>query len=151
MTIRRSTLTLTALLALLLLPFAAEAAGRQPRDPGAILRNPRALAAYLRLTPQQVTTAQRLAAELKAAETPLLQAEKPLAEAYRNLIEAASPNPCDVGQAALALRANREKIRAARENFDTQFSAILTPEQLARYEALKAAAHFLQGDDDQGA
>ena len=150
MTIRRSTSTLTALtalLALLILPLAAEAAGRQPRDPGAILRNPRALAAYLRLTPEQVTVAQRLAAELKARETPLLQAEKQLAEAYRNLIEAANPNPCDVGQAALALRANREKIRAALEDFDTKFSAILTPDQLARYEALKAAAHFLKDED----
>jgi Spy/CpxP family protein refolding chaperone len=149
MTIRRSTLTLTALFALLVLPLAAEAAGRQPpRDPGAILRNPRALAIYLRLTPEQVTVAQRLAAELKAKETPLLQAEKQLAEAYRNLLEAANPNPCDVGQAALALRANREKIRAALEDFDTKFSAILTPDQLARYEALKAAAHFLQDRDD---
>jgi len=148
MTIRRSTLTLTALFAFLVLPLAAEAAGRQqPRDPGAILRNPRALAAYLRLTPEQVTVAQRLAAELKAKETPLLQAEKQLAETYRNLLEAANPNPCDVGQAALALRANREKIRAALEDFDTKFSAILTPDQLARYEALKAAAHFLQDGD----
>ena len=113
MTIRRSTLALTALFALLILPLAAEAAARQPRDPGAILRNPRALAAYLRLTPEQVTVAQRLAAELKAKETPCSRPRSSSTEADRNLLEAASPNPCDVGQAALALRANREKIRAA--------------------------------------
>jgi Spy/CpxP family protein refolding chaperone len=33
----------------------------------------------------------------------------------------------------------RDQIREAREDFDEAFSAILTPEQLAKYEALKDA------------
>ena len=48
----KSLLTATALLALVGLPLLAEAA-RPPQNPGAILRNPRALARYLRLTPEQ--------------------------------------------------------------------------------------------------
>lgn len=148
MQIRKLTLALTAFLALLALPLAAEAqAGR--RAPEDILQNPRALARYLKLTPAQVEAAKKLQQELKAAVDPLREAQKGLREAFRTELEAASPNACEVGEAALALQANREQIRAEVEEFDDKFSALLTPEQLARYEALKEAARHLRGGDDE--
>jgi hypothetical protein len=145
---RATLLTLTALLVLLALPFAADAQQRGRQDPAAILSNPRLLARYLRLTPAQVETAKTLFEELKAAVEPLRQAQKPLREAFYDELEEASPNACDVGQAALALHDNRERIRAELAEFDQEFSAILTPEQLARYEALKEAARLLRGGGD---
>jgi hypothetical protein len=40
---------------------------------------------------------------------------------------------------------NKEAIHAARQNFDTAFSAILTPDQLSRYNALKQIVNFDNG------
>lgn len=149
MKIRKVNLMLAFLAVLLALPFAAEAQrGGASRDPGAILHNPRALARYLRLTPEQVTAAQRLQADLRADLEPLRANEKQLREALRTQVEAANPNACSVGQALLAVRANEEAIRDAVEEYDRQFSALLTPEQLARYEALKEAARLLGGGED---
>ncbi|HEV2844142.1 MAG TPA: periplasmic heavy metal sensor [Thermoanaerobaculia bacterium] len=146
MKLKKLTLVLTAFLALVALPFAAEA---QPgRAPGDVLRNPRALARYLRLTPAQIETAKGLQQELKAAVEPLRETQKSLREALRAELGAASPNACEVGEAALALHDNREKIRAEIEEFDDKLSAILTPAQLARYEALKETARQLRGGED---
>jgi Spy/CpxP family protein refolding chaperone len=147
---RRTPLLLTAFLFLLALPLLAQppAGNRGPRDPESILHNPRALARYLKLTPAQVTAAQKLFDELKATVEPLRQAQQGLRDDLRDQLEAASPNACEVGQAALAVHANREKIEAAFETFDTKFSALLTPEQLAKYEALKETARALRGDDE---
>ena len=149
MRIRRASLMLAVLLALpIAFPITLQAQGGPgPRDPGEILHNPRALARYLRLTPDQVTATQKLAADLKAAVEPLRQQEKQLRDAFETAVSAPNANPCDVGQAALALHANHEKIRAALDDFDKKFSALLTPAQLARYEALKALVH--PGDDEE--
>ena len=141
--------TLLVLAALLALPLAAAAQrsdkGLDPRD---ILTNPRLLARYLKLTPAQVTTAQTLFKELQATVKPLREAQKDLAEAFYAELEEANPSACDVGASAIVLHENREKIKDAFEVFDQKFSAILTPEQLTRYEALKEAARLLGGRDE---
>jgi Spy/CpxP family protein refolding chaperone len=144
----RKTIFAVAATALLLLPLAAQAQ-RQSRgqDAANILQNPRLLARYLKLTPDQAKTLQQLAQDLQRTVKPLVEAGKPLRETFYNDLEAANPNPCTIGQDALALHENREKIQAAYEEFDRKLSAILTPEQLARYEALKEAARLLRGGD----
>ena len=43
----------------------------------------------------------------------------------------------------------RDQIRDAREDFDEAFSAILTPEQLAKYEALKDAVKIGEEEEDE--
>lgn len=147
MNARKPMLFVAALAAFLVLPFAAEAAQRG-QNAEQILRNPRALARYLRLTPDQVAAFKTLREDLEAGVKPLREAGKPLREAFRAEINAASPSACEVGEAALAVHDNAEKIRAEYEEFDTAFSAILTPEQLARYEALKEAAGLGRGEED---
>jgi Spy/CpxP family protein refolding chaperone len=145
---RKANLMLAFLIALLALPFAAEAQrGGAPRDPGAILHNPRALARFLNLTPEQVTAAQQLQTSLRAVLEPLRANEKQLRDALRAELDAATPNACEAGDALLAVRANEERIKDALQDFDDQFSALLTPEQLRRYEALKEAARLLGGRD----
>lgn len=148
MKIRKVNLMLAFLAVLLALPFAAEAQrGGASRDPGAILHNPRALARYLRLTPEQVTAAQQLQTSLRATLEPLRASEKQLREDLRAELDAATPNACGTGEALLAVRANEERIKDALRDYDARFSALLTPEQLARYEALKEAARLLGGED----
>jgi Spy/CpxP family protein refolding chaperone len=143
---RRAASILAAVAAVLLaLPLAAQPP-QGPRDPAAILHNPRLLARYLHLTPDQITASQKLFTDLKAALDPLRQQEQTLRDAFEAAVSAANANPCDVGQAALAVHANQVKIKAALDDFDTKFSALLTPDQLARYEALKALVHGDGGD-----
>lgn len=149
---RKTNLILAFLIALLALPalsgIAQAQQGRGPRDPREILRNPRALARYLQLTPAQIAAAQKLQADLKAELEPLRENGKQLRDALKAELDAASPNACKVGDALLAVRANEQKIKDALEEYDQKFSALLTPEQLARYEALKEAARLLGGGED---
>jgi Spy/CpxP family protein refolding chaperone len=142
---RRAVLTVAALAFLLSTPLLAQGA-RGPRNPAEILNNPRALARYLQLTPAQVTQQQQLVQALRADVEPLRQQQRTLREALREELEAASQNACDVGAAAIAVYENQQDIRDAHEEFDQAFTAILTPEQRARYEALK---ELVRGGDDE--
>ncbi len=147
---RRAALAVTALAAMLALSMLAlplEAAARGPRNPAEILHNPRALARYLQLTPSQVAQQQQLVQELRADVEPLRQEQRTLRQALRAELDAATPNACEVGEAAIAVRENRQEIRAALEEFDQEFTAILTPGQRARYEALKELVRG--GEDDE--
>ncbi|HEY4595632.1 MAG TPA: periplasmic heavy metal sensor [Thermoanaerobaculia bacterium] len=143
---RAASLLAVAAALLLALPLAAQPP-RAPRDPAEILHNPRLLTRYLHLTPDQVTASQKLFTDLKATLDPLHQQGQQLRDAFQAAVSAANANPCDVGQAALAVHANGVKIKAALDDFDQKFSALLTPDQLAKYEALKALVHPGEGDD----
>jgi Spy/CpxP family protein refolding chaperone len=134
----RKTLFAAAALAALLLPAVAEAAQRP--DPRALLHNPRALARYLRLTAAQIEQQKVLVQELRAEVKPLRESLAPLQEDLAEALAAASPDACAVGALVVDVDEVRDDIRAAYEDYDEAFSAILTPEQLARYEALKELA-----------
>ena len=143
----KSLLTAAAFLALVGLPLLAEAA-RPPQNPGAILRNPRVLARYLKLTQEQIATYKTLREELQADLKPLHPQLKPLKDQLETQLDAAAPEACAVGQTVVALDAVRDDIRAAYEEFDEKFSAILTPEQLEKYEHLKEAAGLYEEEDE---
>ena len=145
---RRRLLAVSTLAALLALPFAAEAA-RKPANPGDVLRNPRALARYLKLTPAQIETTKQLLQTLHDTTRPLYQQIEPLEEQRRGQLDEASPNACAVGETVVRIDALRDQIRDAREDFDEAFSAILTPEQLAKYEALKDAVKIGEEEEDE--
>jgi Spy/CpxP family protein refolding chaperone len=147
---RIALLTALALAALLVLPLAADAAprGGGQGQAGDVLTNPRALARALRLTEQQVATLRTLLEDLKETTEPLREEGKALRDALRAEIEAATPNACEVGTAALAVHENHEEIEDARQAFDTAFTAILTPEQRVKYEALKELLRPRQGEED---
>ena len=137
---RRRLSVATALFALLALPLLANAAPGRGGNPADILRNPRALARFLRLTPAQVETTKQLLQTLHNTTKPLYQQIEPLEDQLHGQLDAASPDACAVGNTVVQFDALRDQIRGAREDFDDAFSAILTPEQLAKYEALKDAA-----------
>lgn len=148
---------LTALVAALALPALAPAgqAGQTAQvaeaarpNPVELLNNPRALARYLRLTPAQIETFRQLRQELQSTVQPLREQQRDLREQLYDQLEAASPNACAIGETSIDIHEIGEQIRAALEHFDDEFSAILTPEQLARYEALKELARQLRGGED---
>ncbi len=140
----RSLLTATAFLAILALPFLAEAAARPPVNPGEILRSPRLLARYLKLTSAQLATFRTLHQALQADLKPLRDQLGPLQEQLRTQLEAASPDACAAGQTVVAIDSVRDDIRAAYEELDDAFSAILTAQQLQKYENLKEAAGLFE-------
>lgn len=146
---RRIRSVVTAVAVVVLLPALAEAAPKPGGnfDAGAILRNPRALARYLRLTPQQVEQQKALLQGLKAEVEPLREQQRPLGEDLREALDGASPEACAVGELVVAIDALGDQIRALHAEYDAAFSAILTPEQLARYEALKVLAEKPHGGD----
>jgi Spy/CpxP family protein refolding chaperone len=136
---------------LLAVPFlaapAAAAKGTHGANPADILRNARALAKYLKLTPAQIETTKGLLDDLHAATKPLYDQIEPLEAQRRAQLDAASPDACAVGATVVKIDALRDRIRDARQDFDDAFSAILTPAQLAKYEALKDL--LKPGDDGE--
>lgn len=98
----------------------------------------RAIARHLRLTPEQLTAAKALAVDLRATVQPLQQTIDPLREEVADLLEGASPNACEVGALVVQIDGLHDQIGAARENYQEDFAALLTPDQLAKYQAILA-------------
>ena len=126
------------LAALLLVPALAEAA-RRP-SPEEILRSPRLLARYLNLTDAQVTQTQALFQTLNNSLRAIGEQERAVRQQLATELDAASPNACTVGGYVLQLEGFHDQAQAALRTFDTAFSAILTPEQLTKYNHLKELA-----------
>lgn len=145
----RRSVVLAVFAALLMLPGLALAAQRGGGDPAAILHNPRLLARYLKLTPDQVEKQKALLADLKEEVQPLREQQQPLREDLRDLLEAANPSANEVGNLVIQIDALGDDIREAIADYDDAFSAILTPEQLAKYEALKELVASLRGGNEE--
>jgi hypothetical protein len=60
--------------------------------------------------------------------------------ALHEVISQANPNALEIGNAFLAVQAVQSQLRAAEEKFQTDFQALLTPDQRATIERLKTAA-----------
>jgi Spy/CpxP family protein refolding chaperone len=133
------------MITLLAAPMAQAAKGSH--NPADILRNARALAKYLKLTPAQIETTKGLLDDLHATTKPLYDQVEPLEAQRRAQLDAANPDACAVGATVVKIDALRDRIRDARQDFDDAFSAILTPAQLAKYEALKDL--LKPGEDDE--
>jgi Spy/CpxP family protein refolding chaperone len=148
--LRIATVLTVLMTALLAVPFMAApaAAAKGPRNPADVLHNARALAKYLKLTPSQIDTTKGLLEDLHATTKPLYDQIEPLETQLHAQLDAASPDACAVGATVVKIDAARDQIRDARQDFDDAFSAILTPEQLAKYEALKDLVK--PGDDEEG-
>jgi Spy/CpxP family protein refolding chaperone len=133
-----------------LLGLALAAAAQEPpagRDPGAgrwgmqKARGQR-LAEYLGLDAQQKEAIRKLRQQQRDDMKPLLEEGRDLRSKLREATDAEKPDALAVGEATLALKAHREKMKAQREAFEQRLIAILTPEQKQKYEALKAVRGF---------
>ena len=130
-----------AAFALLLIPALASAAPRGGRaTPEEILRNPRLLARYLNLTDSQVTQEQALFKTLNDSLRAIQQQEQAKRDQLQAELDKPNPDACTAGGYVVSLHDLYEQAEAAVHTFDTAFSAILTPEQLAKYNALKELA-----------
>ena len=122
-----------ALGCLLLLPTVASA--QQTRAPRC--NNFRAIARALQLTQTQAQAAQTIYAELRTEIEPLHDQIAPLKDAVEVLLDADSPVVADVGQTVIDIDSIHDQIEAARAAADDEFEALLTAEQLARWETFQ--------------
>src|SRR5713226_3652880 len=98
-------------------------------------------AEYLGLTADQQATWKSLFEQHKAEIQPLRQERLQLHDRLKAAVSAENPDPTAVGEATLALRKHREKMKAVHQAFETRLTGTLTPEQKTKFEALKAAHH----------
>jgi Spy/CpxP family protein refolding chaperone len=132
---KRARVLAAALAAMLLVPALASAA-RKP-SPAEILHSPKLLARYLNLSATQVTQEEALFKTLNETLKGIREQEKTLRDQLQAELDKPSPNACTAGDYVVDLHDLYEDAEAALHTFDTAFSAILTPEQLAKYNALK--------------
>ena len=136
-------LALAGLLSALALPASAATAAAPNADSSSayfLLHHPRALAKFLHLSASQTTQTVAFYNTLQQTAEPLRQARPPLCTQLIADISANPPQPTAVGNDAVNLYNVKQQIIAARHAFDASFSAILDPNQLAIYDALKTIA-----------
>lgn len=131
-------LGLFALTIVFALPAAAQG-GRLPP-----CKDPRAVARYLGLSEEQRDAWRELREAEREAADPILDAIEPLREDLADLLDEASPEACAVGGIVVEIDAKRDDLRALHEEYVADFEALLTPEQLERWERLEA--HCRRGD-----
>lgn len=141
MTLRK--LILIALACALIAPLAV---AQPPDDPGngdggadrgrgaALLRQLLPPAGYLQLTDEQRESLRGLVRELRDAVEPLRQEMRTLGEDLHEALNADAPDPAEIGQLTLDLRALRGQIRDQIAAFGDAFRAILDPEQQAKWD-----------------
>lgn len=95
------------------------------------------LAKALDLTDAQKAAAKPLQDELMATVKPLFAELETKHQAVHAALDA-NADAATVGEAAIAAHAVELQIKAAHEKFATAFAALLTPDQLTKFNALKA-------------
>ena len=131
---RRTTLALAAILvAVLASPMAATAAPGRAR-----CNDLRALAKALALTKDQVAATKEIYKDLRSTVEPLREQIEPLREQLETLLDGDNPAPGQVGQVVIDIDGLRDDIQAAREDANGDFQALLTAEQLQKYQDFQA-------------
>jgi len=107
--------------------------GQRP-DPAAGLKN------ALGLTDAQVTAIQALEQTERTRMQGIMTDIRSKRQTLDALLNAASPNPSDVGNAAIALHAAESKISGERDNFISELKKLLTGDQQQKLDTLLAAS-----------
>jgi len=130
---KRTLLAVAATLMFTVAVFAQTPPGSPPRNPLAGLKN------ALGLTDAQVTAIQALEQTERTRIQAIMSEVRQKRQAFDALLNAASPSPTDVGNAAIALHAAEAKFAPERDNFLTQLKSLLTGDQQQKLDTLVAA------------
>ena len=139
----RKTIALVALALLTLLPLAALAEpgwgrrGGGPGGPGGPGRHLFPPPGYLDLTEEQIEAAQAIRETVRDRMEGVREEVRALREQLRAALDSETPDATEVGQLAIALDAHRQAVRAVFEAAEADFAALLTAEQLEKWENFK--------------
>ena len=99
------------------------------------------VAEFLQLTPTQTTELGLMLQARQAKLVPLVQTAQALTLQLGNLLNSGA-NPVQVGAVVIQIHALQQQAAQAQQAFLTQFTAILTPDQLQRLQAVQIAAQL---------
>jgi Spy/CpxP family protein refolding chaperone len=122
--------------------LAAQASGRRGGPPPGLLElgkgglNTACLDA-LGLSDSQRTAIAQLRSDLVAAVQPLFVELRGFHEQIDAALQVATPDPTAIGRLVISAHAVGGQIRTEHERFQTRFEAVLTPDQLTNYRALR--------------
>jgi Spy/CpxP family protein refolding chaperone len=135
---KRTTLLAAGLLALLALPALGDSnAGGQGGAIAALVRRPEVLVRVLKLSSSQTDSLKGFIQTLQGTVKPLYAANEQIGQQIQTALASPAPDNCAIGKLVVTRHQNDLAIVAAFAKFDKDFSAILTPEQLAKYQRLK--------------
>ncbi len=95
------------------------------------------LAQVLGLSEQQQAQWNTMRQQQRDQMKPLRDEGRALRQKLQQALNAAQPDPRAVGEATLAVKAHREKVRAQRDQFRQQLAGILDPQQKQKFDALQ--------------
>jgi len=95
------------------------------------------LTQYLGLSEQQQAQWKTMRQQQREQMKPLLDEGRTLRQKLQQALGASQPDPQAVGQATIALKAHRDKVRAQRGQFRQQLAGILDPQQKQKLDALQ--------------
>ena len=133
MTFRQSALialTLTTSLAL----AAVAQAGPHGRGGGRGLLPP---PGYLELTEDQIDAAKAIREQTRDLVEPIRAEVRSLRQQLAATLDGETPDATEVGQLAIDIHSQRQQLRVLRQDAESQFAALLTAEQLERWENFK--------------
>lgn len=99
------------------------------------------VAEFLQLTPSQATELGQLLQARQAKLVPLVQTAQALTQQLGNLLNSGA-NPAQVGSVVIQIHALQQQAAQTQQAFLTQFTAILTADQLQRLQAVQIAAQL---------
>src|SRR6185436_14603642 len=131
----------TILLVSLLLATAAVAQPR-PGGPPPGGPSPERIAQYLHLTDSQRTAWESEHSTFRASTQSLVTKQRDLENQLHTSLDSGSTDACALGGLMLQIRSVRDQMKSAHEALDTRLEALLTAEQKARFESMRADQPF---------
>ena len=141
--------TLTLFLGAILLAgasaFAAGAGGhwKTAGDPAAMAatmqQHEAHLAKALSLTADQQAAVQKLHQDLAATAQPLMAQHRQQRQEIHALLDGGNADPAEIGQKMIDAHATGQKLKALHDDLNTKLGALLSPDQLAKFQQLQAA------------
>ncbi len=146
----RKTIAFAAVTLIALLPLAAIAApgDRHGRGPGRGMFPP---PGYLDLSDEQIEAAAAIRESVHAEMTATRDERGTLRDELKAALESDDPDATAVGQLVIELHGLRQHTRATLEGAESAFAAILTAEQLEKWENFKELRKGRRGGRHRGA
>ena len=107
-------------------------------------------ARFLELTEDQKTRLAEIVEQGRPERQRLRELNREAHQRFREALEAESPDPALVGQAAIEMHALRAQQETTRESFETAFESLLTPEQQRKWEMMEASRAARGGSRQRG-